>query len=99
VRRLNSVRGWLDAFVAEIDFGLAAMMGYVNEHGQEDFASGETAIGRVVRFAELLFGEIGIMAEQYSKELLRNLTTASLSLSVGEGSLGALVSCSPAQKR
>lgn len=30
----DSIGGWLDAFVAEVDFGLTAMMGYVHEHGE-----------------------------------------------------------------
>ena len=30
----DSVRRWADAFVAEVDFGLAAMMGNVDVHGE-----------------------------------------------------------------
>src|SRR5690349_16442336 len=41
---------------------------------------------------------LGITAAQYSKELLRNLTMASLSLSLGTGALGESESFRPAQK-
>src|SRR5207253_4143774 len=41
---------------------------------------------------------LGITVEQYSKELLRNLTTASLSLSAGTGAFGESSSCKPEQK-
>ena len=33
----DSVRRWLDAFVAEVDFGLAAVMGDVDVHGEKHF--------------------------------------------------------------
>jgi hypothetical protein len=49
-----SIRGRLDAFVAEVDFGLAAMMGYVDVHGKQDFAARQVSVGRVVGGRELL---------------------------------------------
>jgi len=48
-----------DAFVPEIDFGLAPVVGYVNVHGEQDFSSEEASVGRVVRCAQLFFGEVG----------------------------------------
>ena len=50
---------WLDAFIAEIDFGLAAMVGHVNVYGEQDFPAEEASVGRVMRRAQLLFGEVG----------------------------------------
>jgi hypothetical protein len=35
------------------------MVGYVNVHGEQDFSSEEASVGRVVRRAQLLFGEVG----------------------------------------
>ena len=55
----NPVPWRLDAFVPEIDFGLAAMVGYVDVHGEQDFSAEEASVGRVVRRAQLLFGEVG----------------------------------------
>ena len=58
--RSNLVPRRLDAFIPEIDFGLAAMVGYVNVHGEQDFSSEEASVGRVVGRAQLLFGEVGL---------------------------------------
>ena len=49
-----SIRGRLDTFVAEVDFGLAAMMGHVDVHGKQDFAARQVSVGRVVGGRELL---------------------------------------------
>jgi hypothetical protein len=35
------------------------MMGDVHEHGEQDFAAGEAAVGGIVDFIELVFGQIG----------------------------------------
>ena len=58
-RSSNPIPRRLDAFIAQIDFGLAAMVGYVNVHGEQDFSAEEASVGRVVRHAQLLFGEVG----------------------------------------
>ena len=55
----NPIPRRLDAFVPEIDFGLAAMVGHVNVYGEQDFPAEEASVGRVVRRAQLLFGEVG----------------------------------------
>ncbi len=60
----DAIGGGLDAFFAEVDFGLAAMMGDVYVKGEQDFASGEAAVGRVVHLAELLAGQVGMTAAQ-----------------------------------
>ena len=57
--RSNPVPRRLDAFIPEIDFGLAAMVAHVNVHGEQDFPAEEASVGRVVRRAQLLFGEVG----------------------------------------
>jgi len=44
----DSVRGRANAFVAEVDFGLAAMMRDVNVHGEENFTAGKMAVRGVV---------------------------------------------------
>jgi hypothetical protein len=54
----NPIPRRLDAFIPEIDFGLAAMVGDVNVHGEQDFSAEEASVGRVVRHAQLLFGEV-----------------------------------------
>jgi hypothetical protein len=41
----DTVGGRLDAVVAKIDFGLAAVMGYMHVHGEQDFAAEETSVG------------------------------------------------------
>jgi hypothetical protein len=56
-RRQILYPGRLDAFIPEIDFGLAAVVGQVNVHGEQNFSSEEASVGRVVRRAQLLFGE------------------------------------------
>src|SRR5690349_16442335 len=55
----DAVGRGLDAHVAEVDLGLAAVMGNVYIHGEQDFASEETAVGRIVDFAELLVSQVG----------------------------------------
>jgi len=35
------------------------MMGYMHEHGEQDFPAKKAAVGRVVHFAELLFAQVG----------------------------------------
>jgi hypothetical protein len=53
----NPVPRRLDAFIPEIDFGLAAMGGHMNVHGEQDFSSEEAPSGELWG-AQLLFGEV-----------------------------------------
>ena len=53
----NHVGRRLDAIIAEIDFGLAAVMREVDIHKEKDFAAEHAAIGGVMLRVELLLGE------------------------------------------
>jgi hypothetical protein len=43
-RRADPIRRGLDAFVAEVDFRLASMVGYVDVHSEQDFTSEQAPI-------------------------------------------------------
>lgn len=58
MRCSDTIGGGPNAFVAEVDFGLAAMMRDVNVHGEEDFAARKMAVGGIVGGVELFFREI-----------------------------------------
>src|SRR5215467_13991061 len=71
--RSDSIGRRLDAVVAEIDLGLAAMVRHMNIHSQQNFSSWKPAIGRVVDLVELLVGQIrycaGAILEGIGEEL------------------------------
>src|SRR5207253_36250 len=54
----DAIGGGPNAFVAEVDFGLAAMMCDMDVHGEEDFAAGKTTVRGVVHGVELGGGGI-----------------------------------------
>ena len=58
MRCSDTIGGGPDAFVAEVDFSLAAMMRDVNVHGEQDFAARKMAVWRIVRGTELRVVEI-----------------------------------------
>ena len=77
---------------------MAAVMGYVHEHGEQHFASGKTAVGRVVDFVELLVGLIWDDRETIFKRAAQELDDGAFVLVGGEGRVGVSASLRPAQK-
>src|SRR5579864_7085038 len=56
--RLDPIPRWLDPVVAEVNLGLAPMVGDVNVHSQQDVAAWKMPVGRIMRCSQLRLGQV-----------------------------------------
>jgi hypothetical protein len=86
----NPVGGRLDAFVAEVDLSLAAVMRDVQVEGEQDLASGKAAVGRVVNLAELPVGQVGDDWGAIFERVVQELDDGVFVLVAGGGCVGCI---------
>jgi hypothetical protein len=84
--RSDTIGRRLDAFTAEIDFGLPPMMRHMKIQGQKTSRPRRFSSGELCVLLSCSSVKLGITAEQYSNESLRNLTTGCLSMRGGNES-------------